>query len=96
LSCLDRVPTENKEITSFKEWVKKILNLPYLCTWGFLAKVNVSINEKHKLGLKTVNCVFLGYAIHSVGYRFLIIKTLECVACMLVLLWSLEMLYFLK
>ena len=33
------------------------------------------INKKHKLGPKTINCVFLGYAIHSVGYRFLIINS---------------------
>jgi hypothetical protein len=44
-------------------------------TWGCLAKVNVPINKKHKLGFKTVDCVFLGYAIHSVGYTFLIINS---------------------
>jgi len=37
--------------------------------------VNVPINKKRKLGPKTVDCVFLGYAIHSVGYRFLIINS---------------------
>jgi hypothetical protein len=42
---------------------------------GCLAKVNVPINKKHKLGPKTVDCIFLGYAIHSVGYRFLIINS---------------------
>jgi hypothetical protein len=35
----------------------------------------VSINKKRKLGPKTVDYVFLGYAIHSVGYRFLIINS---------------------
>jgi hypothetical protein len=33
------------------------------------------INKKCKLGPKTVDCVFLGYVIHSVGYRFLIINS---------------------
>jgi hypothetical protein len=37
--------------------------------------VNVPINKKRKFGPKTVDCVFLGYAIHSVGYRFLIINS---------------------
>jgi hypothetical protein len=37
--------------------------------------VNVSINKKRKLGPKTVDCVFLGYAFHSIGYRFLIINS---------------------
>ena len=44
-------------------------------TWDCLAKVNVPINKKQKLGPKTVDCVFLGYAIHSMGYRFLIINS---------------------
>jgi hypothetical protein len=35
----------------------------------------VPINQKRKLGPKTVDCVFLGYAIHSIGYRFLIINS---------------------
>jgi hypothetical protein len=37
--------------------------------------VNVPINKKRKLRPKTFDCVFLGYAIHSVGYRFLIINS---------------------
>ena len=72
---LNKVPTKNKEITPFEEWEKKRLNLSYLRTWGCLARVNVPINKKQKLGPKTVDCVFLGYAIHSVSYRFLIINS---------------------
>ena len=72
---LNRVPTKNKEITPFEEWEKKRLNLSYLRTWGCLAKVSVPINKKRKLGPKTIDYVFLGYAIHSVGYRFLIINS---------------------
>ena len=33
------------------------------------------INKKRKLRPKTVDCVFLGFAIHSVGYRILIINS---------------------
>jgi hypothetical protein len=35
----------------------------------------VPINKKRKLGPKTVNCIFIGYAFHIIGYRFLIIKS---------------------
>ena len=35
----------------------------------------MTINKKRKLGPKTVDCTFLGYAAHSVGYRFLIINS---------------------
>jgi hypothetical protein len=72
---LNRVPTKNKKITPFEEWEKKRLNLSYMHTWGCLAKMNVPINKKRKVGPKTVDYVFLGYAIHSVGYRFLIINS---------------------
>jgi hypothetical protein len=37
--------------------------------------VNVPINKKRKLRQKTIDYIFLGYAIHSVGYRFLIINS---------------------
>ena len=71
---LNRVSTKNKEITPFEEWKNKRINVSYLRTWGCLAKVNVPINKKHKLRPKTVDCIFLGYATHSVGYSFLIIN----------------------
>jgi hypothetical protein len=35
----------------------------------------VPINKKHKLRPKTIDCVFLDYAIHRIGYRFLIINS---------------------
>ena len=72
---LNRVPMKNKEKTPFEEWENKRLTLSYLHTWGCLAKINVPIAKKRKVGPKTVDCVFLGYAFHSVGYRFLIIKS---------------------
>jgi hypothetical protein len=66
---------KNKEVTPFEEWQKKRLTLSYLRTWGCLAKVSVTINKKRKLGPKTVDCVFLGYAFYSVGYRFLVVRS---------------------
>ena len=81
---LNHVPTKNKEITPFEEWEKKRPTLSYLRTWGCLAKMSVPITKKRKFGPKTVDCVFLGYAIHSVWYRFLIVKS-EYLTCMLVL-----------
>nr|AAS07263.1 putative gag/pol polyprotein [Oryza sativa Japonica Group]ABF98438.1 retrotransposon protein, putative, Ty1-copia subclass [Oryza sativa Japonica Group] len=72
---LNKIPMKHKEVTPFEEWERKKLNLSYLRTWGCLAKVNVPIAKKQKLGPNTVDCVFLGYAIHSVGYRFLIVNS---------------------
>ena len=71
---LNRVPMKDKEITPFEEWEKRRLNHSYLRTWGCLAKVNVPINKKCKLGHKTVDCVFPSYSFHNTRYMFLIIK----------------------
>jgi hypothetical protein len=71
---LNRAPIKNKEITPFEKCEKKRVNLSYLCTWGCLAKVNVSINKKRNLGPKIIDCIFIGYVFHNIGYRFLIIK----------------------
>ena len=40
-----------------------------------MAKVNIPIPKKRKLGPKTVDCVFLGYAQRSIAYRFLVVKS---------------------
>ena len=37
--------------------------------------MSVPITKKCKFGPKTVDCIFLGYAIQSVGCRFLIVKS---------------------
>jgi hypothetical protein len=75
-SChvLNRVLMKNKEKTTYEKWIGRKSSLSYLRTWGCLTKVNVPINKKRKLGPKTVDCVFLGYAHHSIAYRFLVIK----------------------
>jgi hypothetical protein len=72
---LNHVPLKNKEVTPFEEWEKKRLTLSYLRTWGCIAKVSVLITKKRKLGPKTVDYVFLGYAFHSVEYRFLVVRS---------------------
>jgi hypothetical protein len=63
-SChiLNRVSMKNKEKTPYEEWIEIKSSLSYLHTWGCLAKVNVPINKKHKLGPKIVDCVFLIYS----------------------------------
>jgi hypothetical protein len=76
-SChvLNKVLTKDNEITPYEQWEKRRTTLSYLRTWGCLAKVNVPIPKKRKLGPKTVDCVNLGYAKNSVGYRFLVVKS---------------------
>ena len=40
--------------------------------WGCLAKVVVPTPKKMKIGPKTVDCIFIGYAHNSIAYRFLV------------------------
>jgi hypothetical protein len=56
------------------------LNISYLRTWRCLAKVNVPINKKRKLGPKTVDYVFLRY-VSAFRDRGVPKPTSECAAC---------------
>ena len=49
--------------------------LQILKSVGVFAKVAVPIPKKVKIGPKTVDCVFIGYAHNSSAYRFLIHKS---------------------
>jgi hypothetical protein len=76
-SChvLNKVLTKDNEITPYEQWEKRRTTLSYLHTWGYLAKVNVSIPKKRKLRPKTVDCINLGYTKNSISYRSLVVKS---------------------
>lgn len=74
----NRIPTNNKEITPIKEWGKKKKSQCFLtCEHGVVWTKLLPINKKHKLRSKIVDCLFLGYTFHIVGYRFLIVNSGE-------------------
>jgi len=50
---LNRILNRYKETTPYENWVGRKPSLSYLRTWGCLAKVNVPISKKCKLGPKT-------------------------------------------
>jgi hypothetical protein len=72
---LNRVPNKNKDQIPYEVWIERKPSFCYLCTWGCLAKVNVPIPKKRKLGPKIVDCVSLRYAQWSIDYRFLVVKS---------------------
>ena len=43
--------------------------------WGCLTKVLAPLPKKTKLGAKTMDCIFIGYALNSSAYRFLVHKS---------------------
>jgi len=72
---LNRVPYKNFEKIPYELWRKRESNLKYLKVWECLEKVNIPINKKRKIGPKTVDVVFVGYSLHSITYKFLVVKS---------------------
>jgi hypothetical protein len=61
--------------TPYELWEGRKPNLEYLKVWGCLAKVMLPEPKTRKLGSRTCECVFIGYACNSSCYRFLVIKS---------------------
>ena len=59
---LNRVPYRKTQQTPYEKWKGRMPNLNYLKVWGCLTKVAVPKPKKVKVGPKTVDCVFIGYA----------------------------------
>ena len=72
---LNRVPHRKTQQTPYEKWKGRMPNLNYLKVWWCLAKVVVPKPKKVKVGLKTVGCVFIGYAQNRNAYRFLVHKS---------------------
>ena len=61
--------------TPYEFWDGHKPNLEYLKVWGCLAKVMLPEPKRRKLGSRTCDCVFIGYACNSSCYRFFVIKS---------------------
>ena len=61
--------------TLYELWKGHAPNLKYLKGWGCLAKVMLPDPKKGKIGSKTSDCMFIGYASNSAAYRFLVLKS---------------------
>ena len=53
---------------------KRKPNLNYFKVWGCRAIVRLPEPKIKKLGQKAIECIFIGYADHSKGYRFLVME----------------------
>ena len=72
---LNRIPQKKTNKSPYELWKGRRPSYKYLKVWECLAKVAVPIPKKVKIGPKTVDCVFIGYAHNSSTYRFLIHKS---------------------
>ncbi|PHT71051.1 hypothetical protein T459_26155 [Capsicum annuum] len=59
---LNRVPHSKTQSIPYEKWKERKLNLKYFKVWECLAKVQVPMPKRVKIGPKTVDCVFIGYA----------------------------------
>ena len=72
---LNKLPRKNTTKMPYELWKGKMSSYQFLKVWGCLAKVVVPIPKRIKIGSKSVDCVFIGYAHNSSAYRFLIHKS---------------------
>ena len=62
---LNRLPHKKLDKTPYELWKGRSLSYKYLKVWGCLAKVMIPILKKIKIGPKTIDCIFIGYATNS-------------------------------
>ena len=71
---LNKIPLKGKETTPYELWKGKKPSYKYLKVWGYLAKVMVPPPKEVIIALKTIDCIFIGYALNSSAYRFVVHK----------------------
>ena len=69
---LNKIPLKSKNVTPYELWKGRKPSYKYLKVWGCLAKVEVPLPKQVTIRPKTVDCIFIGYALNSSAYRFLI------------------------
>ncbi|GFP97577.1 retrovirus-related pol polyprotein from transposon tnt 1-94 [Phtheirospermum japonicum] len=69
---LNKIPLKGRDETPYELWKGRKPSYKYLKVWGCLAKVEVPLPKQVTIGPKTVDCIFIGYALNSSAYRFVI------------------------
>ncbi|KAJ0008485.1 hypothetical protein Pint_29037 [Pistacia integerrima] len=60
--------------TPYELWKGHVTNLKYIKVRGCFAKVTIPEPKRKRLGPRTVDCMFIGYAQNNAAYRFMVIK----------------------
>ena len=69
---LNKLPHKKLDNPPYSLWKGRSPSYKYLKVWECLAKVMVLIPKRIKIGPKTIDCIFIGYAINSSAYCFLV------------------------
>ena len=71
----NRIPYKKTGKTPYELWKGYAPNIAYLKVWGCLVKILLPEPKKRKLGPKTFDAMFIGYAKNSATYKFLVTKS---------------------
>ncbi|PWA78284.1 hypothetical protein CTI12_AA217490 [Artemisia annua] len=74
-TVLNKIPHKKNDKSPYQLWKGKQPSYKRMKVWGCLAKVQIPLPKRTKLGPKTVDCVYLGPAKNSAAYRFLVYKS---------------------
>ena len=76
----NRIPYKKTTRTPYELWKGHAPSLKCLKVWGCLAKVMLPDPKRKKIGSKTFDCMFIGYASNNAAYIFIVLKSdvLEC------------------
>ena len=72
---LNRIPHKKSQNIPYEKWKGRKPSYKFLKVWGCLAKVVVPKPKMVKIGPKTVDCIFIGYASNNCAYRFIVHKS---------------------
>ena len=72
---LNKVPQKKVDKTPYELWKGVKPSYKFLRMWGCLAKVAIPTPKQVRIGPKSVDCIFIGYAHNSSAYRFLVHKS---------------------
>ena len=74
-TILNRIPHKKSDKSPYHLWKGRLPSYKRMKVWGCLAKVQVPLPKRTKLGPKTIDCIYLGPAMNSAAYRFLVYKS---------------------
>ena len=72
---LNKLPHKKLDKTPYSLWKGRSPSYKYLKVWRCLAKMMVPIPKRIKIGPKNIDCIYIGYAINSSAYHFLMYKS---------------------
>jgi len=72
---ISRVPQGDSDVTQYEHWKGRTPNIRFFKVWGCLAKVSILESKKRKIGPKTIDAIFIGYALDNNVNWFLVVNS---------------------